>query len=227
MSVLALILQGVAALAGAVVLRLGVDEIVGRWQQHIEAEVEAVLASLSDGVRAERADDWRSARYALARRPISMALWTRRFRRTVSERPADLSLLRTLDAKIGASGMLFVITVIVMFVVAVLVPTGAIIAMVVNAAGVDDVVSIGDALSNAVSGAVSSIVGNGVDNAVNSAVGISLSGIAGGAAFVYAVVCVFLAVQFLVVSVEQFLGLIAVYATRSFAARRGKGKRTG
>jgi hypothetical protein len=212
MSVLAPILQGAAALAGAVILRLAGDEILGRWQQHIETKVEAVIASLSEETRAEKADDWRSARDALARRPMSMAFWARRFRHTVSERRADSTVLAIL-AKIESNDIFIVVAVIVAVVVTVIVPTVAVIAVVVNAVGVGVVVGIGSALDSAVSGAVGSVIGSSVDNFVGSVVGVSISGAVGGAAVVYAVVLVYSFAQLLVLSVEQLLVVTAGYLT--------------
>ena len=229
MSALILILAGVillevVAVARAVIRRLIVDEILSHWQQQIEVKVEAILASLPEEMRAEQANDWRSARDALSRRPVSMALWARRFRHKVSERNVDSAPLSALAVKIESNAMFMVVAVIVAFVVAVFVPTVAVITVVVNAVGVDNVVSLGSALSSAVGSAVGSAFSSAFSSAVGSTAGSTVGSIVGGATVVYAVVCVYCLAQLLVLSVEQLLGLAAGYVTGLLRFRRERAR---
>ncbi len=189
MSVLLLILLGVAALARTIVGQLAGGEIVGCLRQHTAAKVEAMIAPLPKEIQAE----WLHEFAAVTERPISAALWAQRRRKRARKLIIAPAPLPSIPVKIVSNG----IFVFVAVGVAVVVTTVAVIVVVVGFVGVGAVIATGSALSNAVGG----IVGSAADSVFSSAVGSIVGSVVGNAAVVYAVVVVYCFAQLLVVSV--------------------------
>lgn len=85
MSVLLIIVAGVVTMSLAILRRLAVDEVSGRFEKRISKHLEATIASMTPELQGEWAEEWRAELAGVLSMPLTAVRCARGLRRSARE----------------------------------------------------------------------------------------------------------------------------------------------